>query len=331
MSRPAASPDLALFEAHAATYDRINTIITFGQDARWRRWAAGEAVRRGAAVGRGAAEAAAVATAPSPRAPRLLDACAGTGLVGLAAAELGARVTLADASPLMLARARGRAAARRLAVDDVVVDLARGATPFAPADFDAVTLAFGLRYLPDPVATLRAFAAVLQPGGVVVALEAVVAPAPGNATTPAPGDAVTTASGIARTRAATAALRAATAVASFYFFRVAPRIGALLSGRRDLYDRLTRSVRELGGGDDLAGLFADAGLMVVDRRAWACGLIEGLVAERPSGAVAGVVVEQPPARAEAAVARRSPAPVGRAPDRQTRGSVSRRPSSPPPG
>ncbi len=342
---PPASSDVALFEAHAATYDRINTVITFGQDARWRRWAAGEAVRRGAVVaaatvpGTAAAgapvtaptTAPASAAAPSPRAPRLLDACAGTGLVGLAAAELGARVTLADASPLMLARARGRAAARRLAVDDVVVDLAAlsppaatgvsasqpgaspgEAAPLAPASFDAVTLAFGLRYLPDPVATLRALAAMLRPGGVVVALEAVV-PTASSATTPTPGAGATT------TRAASLGMRIASAAAGLYFFRVAPRIGALLAGRRDLYIRLTGSVRDLGDGDDLAGLFTSAGLTVVSRRAWVFGLVEGLVAERP------------PAPVESGVEQPSPPPVPGVLDGRSRGSVCERPAPPPPG
>ena len=43
------APDLepahvaALFDRNVATYDRVNTIITFGLDARWRRWAARQA------------------------------------------------------------------------------------------------------------------------------------------------------------------------------------------------------------------------------------------------------------------------------------------------
>ena len=368
---------MALFEAHAATYDRINTVITFGQDARWRRWAAGEAVRRGAAVATAraataarapatAARAPATAAASSPRAPRLLDACAGTGLVGLAAAELGAQVTLADASPLMLARARARAAAQRLAVDDVVVDLAAlsppaatratspqpdpsqldsplpGAppgveTPLAPASFDAVTLAFGLRYLPDPAATLRALAAMLRPGGVVVALEAVVptassattttAPGPDAVTTPAPGAAATRVAAATTARVRTAAARTATTIAALYFFWVAPRIGALLAGRRDLYERLTGSVRDLGDGDDLAGLFADAGLTVVSRRAWVCGLVVGVVAERPqveasaAPPVEGRVGERPAAPVGTEVDQPSSAPAAGVPDRQSRGSA----------
>ncbi len=93
-----------LFDRSADRYDRINTAITFGQDRRWRRWAARSVVRRPGL--------------------RVLDACAGTGLVGLEAARLGARVTLADVSPGMLARARERAAARRLDVSICLVDLA---------------------------------------------------------------------------------------------------------------------------------------------------------------------------------------------------------------
>ncbi len=240
-------PDGALFDRNAVRYDVVNTIITFGQDVRWRRWVAGRAL--------------ALAAAPPPgERPALLDACAGTGLVGLAAARLGARVTLADASPVMLERARRRAAARRLAVDLVVADLA-APPPFAPASFDAVTIGFGLRYLPDPVAALRSLVGLLRPGGALVALEAVV-PTASSATNGA-------------------GARLAGRCASWYFFSVAPRVGALLAGRAELYERLTSSVRELGSGDELVDLVRRAGLEPVARRRWAFGLVEGVAAQRP--------------------------------------------------
>ena len=56
-----------LFDANARHYDRVNRIITFGQDARWRRWAARQAVEGAAARQAGAGAAGA------PR--KILDAC----------------------------------------------------------------------------------------------------------------------------------------------------------------------------------------------------------------------------------------------------------------
>jgi demethylmenaquinone methyltransferase/2-methoxy-6-polyprenyl-1,4-benzoquinol methylase len=45
------------------------------------------------------------------------------------------------------------------------------ALPFADGAFDAVTIAFGLRNLVDPVAGLREFARVTRPGGRLVVCE----------------------------------------------------------------------------------------------------------------------------------------------------------------
>ena len=59
-----------LFDRNAAGYDRINRVITFGGDRRWRSWLAGRV--------------------PVPGA-RVLDACAGTGSMGLELAARGAR------------------------------------------------------------------------------------------------------------------------------------------------------------------------------------------------------------------------------------------------
>jgi demethylmenaquinone methyltransferase/2-methoxy-6-polyprenyl-1,4-benzoquinol methylase len=188
----------------------------------------------------------------------VLDACSGTGLVGLEAARLGARVTLADVSPGMLARARERATARRLDVSTCLVDLADPQAAAGLLDFDAITLAFGLRYFDDPAAVMRRLAAALRPDGELVLLEAVLP------------DGGLVARG-----------------ASFYFFHVAPRLAVLLGGRRELYDRLTASVRSLGTAADVADVLAAAGFDVVRRRRFVGGLVIGVVARRTRGTVAG--------------------------------------------
>jgi demethylmenaquinone methyltransferase/2-methoxy-6-polyprenyl-1,4-benzoquinol methylase len=227
-----------LFDRSADRYDRINTAITFGQDRRWRRWVARNVVRRPGLC--------------------VLDACAGTGLVGLEAARLGARVTLADVSAGMLAHARERAAARRLDVSTCLVDLANPQAEADLADFDGVTLAFGLRYFDDAVAVTRRLAAALRPDGELVVLEAVQ---------PTGG---LVAHG-----------------AAFYFFHVAPRFAVLLGGHRELYDRLSMSVRSLGTAADAMGVLTAAGLEVVRTRRFAGGLVVGMVARRSRGSVAG--------------------------------------------
>ncbi len=224
-----ASSDVqALFEANAATYDRVNTIISLGLDACWRDWVARAAVARPGA--------------------KVLDAFAGTGLVGVRAAELGASVTLADVSPGMLEHAQRRARSREVSVTTVVTDLTTGPTvPGGP--FDAVTVVFGLRYLRDPAAVLAGLARLLEPGGRVVVLEFVT-----------PGDSV-----VSR-------------AAWVYFSRVLPAIGGALAGHRELYDELVRTTRELGGLERLRSLVTQAGLTVAQEKLMGFGLVAGLVA-----------------------------------------------------
>jgi demethylmenaquinone methyltransferase/2-methoxy-6-polyprenyl-1,4-benzoquinol methylase len=227
----------ALFDRNVASYDRVNTVICLGLDRRWRSWAAGRAL------------------APAARPPRVLDACGGSGLVALELARRGAQVTLADVSEGMLDLARRRAAAEGLTLADVRVDLAsEAATDLPGAPFDAVTLAFGLRYVDDPAGLLRGLAAALVPGGSIVLLEAVV-PLGG---LPA-------------------------RIAGRYFFDIAPRVGALLAGSGELYDELTATVRALGSAGDLLRIVAAAGLAPRERRLFAGGVVAGVVAGSASG------------------------------------------------
>ena len=250
----------ALFDRNAATYDRINTVITFGLDAAWRRWAAREAVPAAGAVSSSASTGVAAAagssslphagSAASSRRPLVLDACAGTGLLARDLARRGARVTAADAAPGMLAVARARLAGAGLAVRLVVADLTDAQAAAAlGGPFDAITVGFGLRYFADPAAVLRPLRELLAPGGRLVVVEAVGPPRD-----------------------------LCGAAAGLYFFEVAPRVGAALARRAELYRFLTDSTRALGTGDDLAAHLGRAGFAVAARRRFACGVVAGFVA-----------------------------------------------------
>lgn len=146
----------SLFDENAGTYDRVNTMISLGLDARWRRWAA-----RRAAWTPGA---------------RVLDAFAGTGRVGLEAAALGADVTLADDSRGMLDVAASEAARRGIVLRCVLTDLTAERLPFETGSFDAVTVSFGVRYLDSPADVLRRLGRLLRPDGRLVVLEFVRQP-----------------------------------------------------------------------------------------------------------------------------------------------------------
>jgi demethylmenaquinone methyltransferase/2-methoxy-6-polyprenyl-1,4-benzoquinol methylase len=222
--RGAAGP---LFDRNARRYDAVNRVITFGMDRRWRRWLADCAdVHAGT---------------------RALDACAGTGLVGLELARRGARVTLLDASREMLSIAERRAAAAGLQVEMLAADLESGPPPPA-ASFDVVTMAFGLRYFAAPVGALGRLREALAPGGRLLLVDAVCPPR----------DVIGRAGGV-------------------YFFEIAPRVATLLAGRAELYESLTASVRALGDAAAVRSLVEAAGFRVQAQRSWAGGLVYAVV------------------------------------------------------
>jgi demethylmenaquinone methyltransferase/2-methoxy-6-polyprenyl-1,4-benzoquinol methylase len=136
-----------LFAPLGPTYDRYAAVLSFGQDARWRRFLVSR-------VEAGARDT-------------VLDVATGTGAV---ARELLARkgcvVVGLDQSPGMLAEAR-----LRLPPEVTLVEGDADSLPFPAASFDALTFTYLLRYVPDPAGTLRELARVVRPGGTIAGLE----------------------------------------------------------------------------------------------------------------------------------------------------------------
>jgi demethylmenaquinone methyltransferase/2-methoxy-6-polyprenyl-1,4-benzoquinol methylase len=102
----------------------------------------------------------------------VLDIAGGTADIALRIVEgSSAQVTVADVSREMLAVGRERAAA--LGQDQAIVFVEANAEhlPFADAAFDAATIAFGIRNVPDIEAALGEAFRVLKPGGRFLCLE----------------------------------------------------------------------------------------------------------------------------------------------------------------
>jgi demethylmenaquinone methyltransferase/2-methoxy-6-polyprenyl-1,4-benzoquinol methylase len=137
-----------LFAPLGPTYDRYSSLLSFGQDPRWRRFLVSR-------IDTGANDT-------------VLDVATGTGMV---ARELvrrtGSAVVGIDQSPEMLASARERT--RGLPV--TLVEGRAESLPFADAEFDALTFTYLLRYVDDPAATLSELARVVKPGGTIAMLE----------------------------------------------------------------------------------------------------------------------------------------------------------------
>jgi demethylmenaquinone methyltransferase/2-methoxy-6-polyprenyl-1,4-benzoquinol methylase len=151
----------AMFGRIARRYDLMNTLMTGGRDAAWRR---------------AAAEAALAVRGGAPTGIRVLDVGTGTGRLAEAVVDLvpTARVVGIDFSPGML-----RLASRRLELAGA--DALR--LPFADDQFDAVVSAFVVRNLADVSAGLAEQMRVLRRGGWLAVLE--TTPGPGGVLQPA--------------------------------------------------------------------------------------------------------------------------------------------------
>jgi len=180
------------FDAIAPRYDLTNRVISFGIDLHWRR----VAIRQLAGL--------------PPRAV-VLDLACGTCDMALEILRQrrAARVVGADLSRTMLGLARKKPAAAAV----TLVNTPAEALPFRDGSFDAVTIAFGIRNVPDFRAGLKEMLRVLRAGGRACILEFSTPPS-----------------------------KLWWTVYNYYFFNVLPRIGGLITGREAAYRYLTDSV-----------------------------------------------------------------------------------------
>lgn len=99
----------------------------------------------------------------------VLDIGCGTGSLSLLLSQMGHRVTGADWSPGMLARARAKTAAIGMPTPFFVMDATEPA--LTAGCFDVVVCRHLLWALPDPARVLQSWARLLVPGGRLVLIE----------------------------------------------------------------------------------------------------------------------------------------------------------------
>jgi demethylmenaquinone methyltransferase / 2-methoxy-6-polyprenyl-1,4-benzoquinol methylase len=162
---------------------------------------------------------------------RALDVACGTGDLSLAlVAATGARVTGLDFCRPMLSHAARKAADEAAAARCAFIEGDALRLPFEDGTFDAVTIAFGLRNLASVEGGLKELLRVLRPGGMACILEFSKPIVPGFST-----------------------------LFQFYFSRVLPRIGGLISGSSSAYEYLPASVSRFPDQKRLASMMRETG------------------------------------------------------------------------
>ena len=135
----------AMFDQVAKNYDRTNDLLSFYQSRLWRR-----AVRK----------------AVNPLSGhRILDVAAGTGTSSKALLVPGGEVVAADFSKGMIEQGKKQHPELTFVYADAMK------LPFQAAEFDAVTISFGLRNVQKFQTALQEFHRVLKPGGKLVVCE----------------------------------------------------------------------------------------------------------------------------------------------------------------
>ncbi len=201
-----------MFDGIAARYDFVNRVISLGIDQSWRRRT--------------------VRSLALPEGASVLDLATGTGDLALLIARAAptSRVVGLDPSEKMLEVARRKVAEAGL---DERIELVIGdaeALPFADATFDGVSIAFGIRNVPNRARALAEMARVTKPGGRVAVLE--LSEPRGGILGP---------------------------LARFHVHTVVPTVGALLSGAPE-YRYLQRSIAAFPPAAEFSALMGAAGL-----------------------------------------------------------------------
>ncbi len=226
----------AMFDRIVPRYDLLNRVMTGGRDVAWRKLAVREALRY-----------------VNPLDARVLDVATGTGDLAMALrdARVGEVIGL-DFAAAMLAEAEHKDSMRPIGPAVIWVEGDAMALPFPDASFDAVTVGFGLRNMPNYAAALSEMARVLKPGGMLVCLET--------------------------TQPSLPLLREGFNV---YFRMVVPLVGRLLSGDEDAYSYLPASSAVFPDAESLGQLMYRAGLKHVRYLLLALGTVALHTARKP--------------------------------------------------
>ena len=170
---------------------------------------------------------------------RVLDIAGGTGDIAFRIADRSpaADTTVLDISPAMLEIGRKRATDSRRRRRISFVEGNAESLPLPSGQFDAVTIAFGIRNVPRIDAALGEAHRVLRPGGRILILEF-----------------------------SEVEIAILEEIYDFYSFKVIPRLGEWVAGDGDAYRYLVESIRRFPSQEPFAAMLRDAGFDRVSYR-----------------------------------------------------------------
>lgn len=205
-----------MFDTIAQRYDLLNRLISFGIDTRWRRRT--------------------VEALDCKPGHRVLDLATGTADLALLTAKTYPEVSVVglDPSPKMLEVGNKKIQEANLSSR---ISLTLGdaqALPFPEKSFDAVSMAFGIRNVPDRLRALQEMERVTRDNGRIAILEL-----------SEPRDGVLS------------------KLARFHIHSVVPWVGAMISGQK-AYHYLQASIAAFPPPEEFAGMMQEAKLRVLD-------------------------------------------------------------------
>jgi demethylmenaquinone methyltransferase/2-methoxy-6-polyprenyl-1,4-benzoquinol methylase len=198
-----------VFTSVARSYDLMNDLMSGGMHRLWKnRFVAKVKARPG---------------------EQILDMAGGTGDIAFRIAARGAKVTVSDINPDMLAVGMDRA--RQRGIDGLIWQVENAEKlSFSDSSFDAYTIAFGIRNVTDIAAALREAHRVLKRGGRLYVLEFSTSEWPGF------GE-----------------------LYDRYSEHVIPRIGKAVAKDEDSYRYLVESIRRFPKMEEFRRMMSEAG------------------------------------------------------------------------
>ncbi len=216
----------AMFDDVAVSYDKANDFLSFGSSRIWRKAVAKQVSAKAGQV--------------------ILDLAAGTGSSSVAFTGPGIRVVAADFSKGMLEEGKKR----HPELEFVFADAMK--LPFKEAEFDAVTISFGLRNVVDTKTALTEMLRVLKPGGKLVICEFSTIPN-----------------------------RFLHSLYRLYLRKVLPTISGLISKTPEAYSYLAESIDAWPKQQELALLIKEVGFESVNFRNQTLGIVAIHTAMKP--------------------------------------------------